>query len=142
MLVELMFVLGLLAVVALVATQIFLFNMRTSAQLSRQHQAQAQFDQATAQLRRDVWGASSLESPGTQVLKLKHADGQEVTWHAGKVLERTSDSQDRRWDALDADIAFEVHGPTAIIAVEPHKSDAGGKLTLVSQTLLLQGGKP
>jgi type II secretory pathway pseudopilin PulG len=141
MLVELMFVLGLLAVVALVATQIFLFNMRTSTQLSQQHQAQAQFDQATAQLRRDVWGASSLESQTAQVLNVKLADGREVTWHAGKALERTSNSQSRRWDALDADIAFEVRGPTVAIAVEPHKSDPGGKLTLVSQAMLLQGAR-
>ena len=134
-----MFVLGLLAVVALVGTQIFLFTMRTSAQLSRQHQAQAQFDQAAAQLRRDVWSASSLELPEPQVLKVKLADGQEVTWHAGTVLDRRVNSQLRGWDALDADITFEVRGPTVTIAIDPQKSDARGTLTLVSQAMLLQG---
>ena len=140
MLVELMFVLGLLAVAALVATQIFLFNMRTTTRLSQQHQAQAQFDQAAAQLGRDVWAASSVASPQPQVLKLRLADGQEITWHAGRVLERASEAQVRRWDALSAEVAFEVRGPTVAIVVEPNHSDPGGRLVLISQAMLLEGG--
>jgi hypothetical protein len=140
MLVELMVVLGLLAVVGLIATQIFVVNLRTSSKLAEEHQEQMQFDQATNQLRRDVWNASSLTLQGPQELQIGFPDGQTITWHAGKLLDRTFKSEARRWDAIKTNITFELHGPIVTLVVEPTQSEAGGKIVLVSQAVLLKGG--
>jgi type II secretory pathway pseudopilin PulG len=138
MLWELMMALGLLAVIALVAGQIFLSLSRTSVEVSRQHTAQSAFDQAMRQLRMDVWSAAQLQIQNSR-LRIQTADGKTILWQAGDALQRTVDSDLRHWNDLGGHLSFAVNGPTAVLRQEPTPSDSGGELVLPSQALLLKG---
>ena len=140
MLWELMMALGLLAVIALLAGQIFLALNRTSVEVAKQHTAQSAFDQATRELRGDVFIATQIRLQDSRLV-LQTADGQKIDWQADESLKRTSGKDVRKWKDLGAHLTFAVNGPTVILRQEPIASDSGGELVLPSQALLLKGEK-
>ncbi len=140
-LLELMFVLGLLMFVALVAGQLFFSVARTTSSVNQRQTAQIRVDQAARRLRQDVWNASQITLPDPQHLQIKIAD-KSVTWTAGQSLKRESGSDTQHWDELQTDLHFEQHGPTVSLAQEPTQGESGGRITLLNANSVLKGPTP
>jgi type II secretory pathway pseudopilin PulG len=140
-LLELMFVLGLLAFVALVAGQLFFGITRATSQVNQRQAAQIRVDQAVRRLRQDVWNATQITVPDPQHLQIKLAD-KSVTWSAGQFLKRDTGAESQRWDELQTDLHFEQRGPTVSLAQEPTQGESGGRVTLLNANAVLKGPNP
>lgn len=143
MLVEMLIVIGMLAVVALVAGQLFQVINHAQREAAAQQMQEAQLDQAIRQLRTDVWRASSIEVRGSDALRLNLPNGQEIDWEAGKILARKSlslseDEPQRQWKDLGATLSFSPRGAGVVVEVlREHKPE--GRVELISQSMLLSG---
>jgi type II secretory pathway pseudopilin PulG len=133
-----MFVLGVLAFVALVAGQTFLGVTRTTTQLTQHQTSQIRVDQAIRRLRQDVWNATQITLPDPQHLHIQLGD-KSVTWTTAQSLKRESGSDLQHWDDLQTTLHFEQHGPTISLAQDPTQSEAGGRVTLLNANSLLKG---
>lgn len=138
---EMLVVIGLVAFVGLVSMQLFRATLRVWRQSADEQAAQARFDQAVGQLRRDVWSARSLQTPDAHSLEIQESAGT-VHWEADSTegLSRKSErhADDRRWTRLGK-LSFEASGPTLIVRLEPTHEEAGGRMVLISQTMMLTG---
>jgi type II secretory pathway pseudopilin PulG len=138
---EMLVVIGLVAFVGLVSMQLFRATLRVWKQSADEQAAQSRFDQAVGQLRRDVWSATSFQTPDAHTLEIHDAAGT-VHWEPNSTegLSRKSDhpGDDRRWPSL-GNLSFEASGPTLIVRLEPTHEEAGGRMVLVSQSMLLAG---
>ena len=140
-LVELMFVLGLLMFVALVAGQIFFSVARTTSSVSQRQTAQIRVDQAVRRLRQDVWNATQISLSDPQHLQIKIGD-KSVSWTTGQSLKREAGSETQHWDELQTDLHFEQRGPTVSLAQEPMQGESGGHITLLNANAVLKGPTP
>lgn len=141
-LIEILVVLGMVAFVSIVATRLFRATLRTWRESAQAQSAQFRFDQAVGQLRRDVWSATSIETPGDRETILQTPEGR-VEWHAidpaGLARSTSADAADRRhWEGL-GNLTFTTRGPTLVVRVKPDPQDAGGDMVLASQPMLLAG---
>ena len=141
-LIEILVVLGMVAFVSIVATRLFRATLRTWRDSAQSQSAQARFDQAVGQLRRDVWSATSIETPNDRETILQTPEGR-IEWHAidpaGLARSTTADPVDRRrWEGL-GNLTFTPRGPTLIVRLKPDPQEAGGDMVLASQPLLLAG---
>lgn len=143
MLVEMLIVIGMLAVVALVAGQLFRVINQAQRESGAQQMQEAQLDQAIRQLRTDVWRASSIEVRGSDAVRLILPNGQEIDWEAGEMLTRKSlspaeDEPQRQWKDLGATLSFRLRGAGVVVDVSrEHKPE--GRVELISQSMLLSG---
>ena len=140
-LLELMFVLGVLGFVALVAGQLFVGVTRSTTTVDQRETAQIRVDQAVRRLRQDVWNATQITLPDPQHLQIKIND-QSITWTAGQTLKRESASESQHWDDLQTTLHFDQHGPTISLAQEPTQGESGGHITLLNTNSLLKGATP
>ena len=138
-LLELMFVLGLLAFVALVAGQLFVGVTRSTTTVNQRQTAQIRLDQAVRRLRQDVWNATQITLPDPQHLQLKIND-KSITWTATQDLKRESASDSQLWTDLQTTLYFEQHGPTISLAQDPSQGESGGRITLLNANSLLTKG--
>ena len=138
---ELMFVLGLLMFVALVAGQIFYGVTRTTSHVNERQTSQIRVDQAIRRLRQDVWNATQISLSDAGHLQLKVRD-KSITWTAGPSLKREAGEATQRWDELQTELHFEQHGPTVSLAQEPTQGEAGGRVTLLNANSVLKGPTP
>ncbi|HEY2584792.1 MAG TPA: type II secretion system protein [Tepidisphaeraceae bacterium] len=141
-LLELIVVLGLVAFVSIIATNLFRATLRTWRESAAAQQAQGRFDQAIGQFRRDVWSATSMELPNPRTAILQTPEGR-VEWDAidpaGLARVAAADPADhRRWEGL-GDLTFSARGPTLVVRVKPSPQEAGGEMVLTSQPMLLAG---
>lgn len=141
-LLELIIVLGLVAFVTIVAANLFRATLRTWRESAATQAAQARFDQATGQLRRDLWSATAIDVPGPRTAVLQTPEGR-VQWDAidpgGLARSAAAGPADhRRWEHL-GDLTFAARGPTLVVQVEPNQQEAGGEMVLTSQSMLLAG---
>lgn len=138
--VELLFVIGMLAVASLLGAIIFRTAGQALTETTKLQTSELQIDQALGRLRADVWGASAMESKNGQLLLVRSPGANDVHWKANGTLARTGPrASTLRWDRIDARIAFQVHGPTLKVRVERGPNDISD-VVLISQFLLLQGG--
>lgn len=141
MLIEMMVVIGLLAVVGLIAAQLFHLMEKVERESLWQQIHESQLDQAVRQLRQDVWRAGAVEVPAPGEVRLAMSDGQEIDWAMSGSLTRrsaalTEDGSTRHWKDLGVTFGFSRRGAALVVDVsqmgEPH-----GRLTMVSQSMLL-----
>ena len=137
-LLELMFVLGVLGFVALVAGQLFVGVTRSTTTVDQRQTAQIRVDQAVRRLRQDVWNATQITLPDPQHLQIKIND-QSITWTAGQTLKREFASESQHWDDLQTTLHFDQHGPTISLAQEPTQGESGGHITLLNANSVLKG---
>ena len=145
MLIELLIVLGMLAVVGLVAGQLFRVTLQAEGESAAQQLDEAQFDQALGQLRADVWRASSIEVCGPNALRLNLSNGQEIDWESGDTLARKSlslavDEPQQQWKDLGASLSFSPHGAAILVEVS-RQNKPEGRVVLISQPMLLGSGR-
>ena len=143
MLIEMLIVLGLLAVVALMAGQLFRVTGQISRESAQRQIRESQLDQAMQQLRADVWQASQIELRDPHSIRLHTPDGQEIEWDMTATLSRKSfalltDQSEQRWSDLGADVTFAARGPGLVITVS-RGPEVDGEFVLVSQSMLLSG---
>lgn len=140
-LLEIIVVIGLVAVVGLVSTQVFVATLRVWKTSAREQATQSRFDLAVGQLRRDVWSASAIESPNPASLEIQNPAGL-IHWTADPQhgLRRSSDRPEdlRQWPELGR-MKFKAEGPMLNIRLEPTHEEAGGQMVLVSQSMMLAG---
>lgn len=142
-LIEMLIVLGLLAIVALMAGQLFRVTGQISRESAQRQIREAQLDQAVQQLRADVWRASAIQIPDLHSVRLRTPDGQEIEWDMTSTLSRKSfalltDQGERQWTDLGADLNFAARGPSLVISVS-RGPEVDGEIVLVSQSMLLSG---
>lgn len=140
LLLEMMVILGLLAVVALLSAQLYYTTGQALQRISQRQTAQAQFDQSLRQLRADLWGADGVELTSPHTLQIRSADGRVVTWRAADSMQRTTDAPGaaiRHWPDLGANLSFEVRGPTVVMTDD--SADQRAQVVILSQSMLLKG---
>lgn len=141
-LIEIIVVLGMVAFVMIIATNLFRATLRTWRESAAAQQAQSRFDQAIGQFRRDVWSATSMEAPNPRTAILQTPEGR-VEWDAidpaGLARVAAADPADhRRWEGLGT-LTFSSRGPTLVVRVKPNPQEAGGDMVMTSQPMLLAG---
>jgi len=141
-LVEMMFVIGLLAIVGLIVGQLYFASTQTTQRVARMQAAETRFDQAVRQLRRDVWNASGCTLSDPHTLRVERSDGKAIEWTTGQFLRRNSDGAREAWDELQTDLHFEVRGPIVVVVQDPAEGEAGGRVALLDEAALLKGGRP
>jgi type II secretory pathway component PulJ len=145
MFVELLFILGLVAVAAVISTQLYIDMTRAHSRLLQQREAQARFDGALKALRADVWNAINASVDDAGGLTLKQADGKTIHWLAHEELKRTIDGDPaRQWNQLGAQLSFSVEKNTVILHEEPTaKSETKpGRITMPMVAAGLKGVTP
>lgn len=155
-LIEMLFVVGLLAIFALVATQVLATSLRVSGQIERTQARVSQFDQAMALLRSDVWRAASVEADGRSAT-VHWPDGRSVVWSAsadgtivrvegpapaagavpaarpmGAATMPSAPVLPARWEAVAPGVRFDADGGALRVSV-PREGEMFDRLTLVSQ---------
>jgi hypothetical protein len=127
-----MMIIGIMGVVALISTQLYVDMSRNYLRLVQQQQAQQRFDLAVRQLRSDVWNASSALINERGELRLTRVDGKRIQWNAGDRLDRTCDGQSsQHWNELGTSLSFAMRGATIIIREEPSPADpTGGQIAM------------
>ena len=138
-LLEIMFVLGVLAFVALVATQIFVAVNQTTLKTVERQAAQMRFDQAVRRLRTDVWNASQCTLENTHELQI-HSGDKSIAWTIGSTIKRQSGAESNTWEDLQSDLHFEVKGNVVTVIQDPVAGDSGGRVSLLDAAALLKGG--
>lgn len=144
MLVELVFVLGMIAVAALISTQLYVDMTRAHGRMLLQQEAQQRFDLALRPLRSDVWNATTASVDKGGTLYLTRPDGKGVQWQAGDRLSRTIESQPpREWNQLGANLSFVIRDGAVVLREEPSQSDTnGGEIVLPLVAGGLKGQTP
>jgi prepilin-type N-terminal cleavage/methylation domain-containing protein len=138
---ELIVVIGLVAFAGLVSVRIFRATLHVWKESASEQAAQSRFDQAVGQLRRDLWSATSIDSPDASALEIRTPGGI-VHWKADQSagLSRSGDrpADGRHWSGLGK-LSFEAHGPVLVLRLAPTHEEAGGQMALMSQSMLLAG---
>ena len=136
-LMELMLVLGLLAIFAIVASRVVIISLKAMAQSGDQHEQIVRFESAMSSLRRDAWSARQMSSADPQTISITNDDGT-ITWSIEKdeLVRKTSDPHlTQRW-ALETKLSFAVSGPTLTVSAQ----EAGGSGQFQMFSPLLAGG--
>jgi prepilin-type N-terminal cleavage/methylation domain-containing protein len=125
-LIELMLVLGLLAVFAVVATRVIVISLKTMAQSGDQHDQIVRFESAMSSLRRDAWSARQISSADPQAVSITNADGT-VTWSIEKnaLVRKSSNPQLMQRFELEAKLSFSVSGPTLTVSANESNGQSG-----------------
>jgi type II secretory pathway pseudopilin PulG len=124
LLIELMAILGIIALTALIAIDLYLNMSQNHIRLIGQQEAQQRFDLAVRQLRSDVWNVSAASIDDKGLLQLTRTDGKKIQWRAGDRLNRTSDGlSPEEWNRLGTQLSFEMHGPTVVLREDPSQAD-------------------
>jgi type II secretory pathway component PulJ len=143
---HLLIALPLLAVFAVVSTQLLRTTWRTSADVRVTAEANARFDTAIHRLRADAWGASGMTAGGTTAT-LRQPDGRSVVWQmnpASRALVRTvssgGDAATAPADALSWEqvpvLGFSVEGPALRVSIPDPSAGRTDEMTLISQLML------
>ena len=143
MIYEVMLGLSMLATFAAGATYLMRSSLRVSERADGAVERGARFDAATEQLRRDVWGASKVETPDERTVTVERSGEAPITWTLGDAgtLKRAVEGADsREWRDVAEGISFASSGP-ALVLIEP--ADAGGnpgrRVPFISQVMLAAG---
>jgi len=137
LLIEVMIVLGLLAVVGVLSAQLFFATLRAVRQSSAGQTAEMRFDLAMNELRTDTWGASEITCDDAHHVQLRTAAGQTVHWNSdGRSLTRTGPKATERqhWTDVAAEGSFAARGPALIVLMAA--DDPAGQMVLPSQSML------
>jgi len=124
---ELLFVLALLGVFALLATQLFRASINVMHNAARTGESAMRFDSAMAVMRDDIFLSASTEMPDSNSLVVHRPDGSIVRWQtAGTEIQRTSGDTIRQWN-VDQKIQLRQQGQ--IVLLQPA---TGAELAMAS----------
>jgi prepilin-type N-terminal cleavage/methylation domain-containing protein len=131
---ELLIALGVLALFAVAATQLFYATMRLSRTSAERQDAASQFDSAVGALRADVWSAGEIAAPDSSTARVGN-----VTWTV-KDHTLTRDAGDsepqRRWE-VPPGVTFAAEPAALVLRVARSPGEPGGDVRMVSQSLVL-----
>src|SRR5688572_25197215 len=103
--IEMLVILGLMAVAGLVSARLFSASMRSISAARAAEDRQAAIDNMSAALRRDAWTATNVQVPDARTIDIATTDGN-VRWRfeAGAALR--SGSSESRWviPAMEANL--------------------------------------
>ncbi|HXE55743.1 MAG TPA: hypothetical protein VN541_22155 [Tepidisphaeraceae bacterium] len=139
-LIEMLVIMGLLTVAGLLAARLYYTTGQALQRAEQRQTAQAQFDQALARLRADVWQAASVGLKDPHTLLIHEAQNQTITWSSSASLQRRTDGAHRQvdqWTQLGTTLELDVRGPQVIVI--DHSADPPGRIVLLGQTMLLTG---
>jgi prepilin-type N-terminal cleavage/methylation domain-containing protein len=133
---ELLLAIGVLAIFAAAAAQLFHATFRVSHATAQRQDAAASLDSAVAAMRDDAWIATELATPDESTAKLGN-----VTW-AVKETTLTRDAGDgqptRSWPAPKGlTFAAEDDGAALLLRVPAGPGERGGDIRMISQAKLL-----
>jgi type II secretory pathway pseudopilin PulG len=137
---ELLIAIGILAIVGLVATQVFFASFRVSRATAAQQDAAGSFDSAMSVLRSDVWTAAEIAAPDASTAKLG-----KVTWRINDLM-LTRDAggdgaQSRTWP-MPKGTSFVADGASLVLRVPAATGERGGDVRMISESQLLSRLKP
>lgn len=145
-LLEMMIVLALLAVFALIVTQLLMNASRLGWQAEADHDRILRLDAMTRRLRQDVWGAGRVE-PADGGIRLTISDSTVMWAVAGNEVTRSVLEGDQlrptdRWPDLGGRVSFAPAAQGVDLALKDDKGQPREHVHLPSQVLLLleEGG--
>ena len=136
MIFEMMVALGILAFFALLATALFGNSMKLVREGAATQDRLARYDAAVAELRRDVWSATQIETPAPGTARLTLADGSVAEWVtddqggltrtlAGAGDDGAGEPARRAWSAAAPGLTFrESDGVLFLIEQAPRRAGA------------------
>ncbi len=133
---ELLLAIGVLAIFAAAAAQLFHATFRVSHATAQRQDAAASFDAALAAIRDDAWVATEIAAPDPATAKLGG-----VTWSV-KETTLTRDPGDgrppRKWPAPNGlTFATENDGVVLLLRVPAGTGERGGDVRMISQSKML-----
>ena len=143
MLLEILVILGLLAVAALLSARLYFITGQAAQRANQRQTAQAQFDQALAQLRSDVWQAKSVELKDPHTLMIHDAEETTITWQSSQSLQRRPGGPQahiQHWPEIGGVLEFEVRGPEVIVI--DRSGEPAGQVVLLGESMLLARRQP
>ena len=122
-LLHLLNVLVLLSVFMLLSGKLFQAILYATRDAKTRQSEIWQLESVVSMLRRDVWGATQVQSPSDRQLELVRPDGSRITWRGHDGLARSeSGGRTLAWPQLTHDWRFAVDGG----AVQLHVPDVWG----------------
>jgi hypothetical protein len=135
MLHELLFVLGMLAVAALVASRLFTASMLSIDNARTVEDRQLTMDRLSATLRHDVWAATKIEMPNPQTLAISQPNDKSVHWRfENDGIARVDAKDEIRWPIGGIDARFDN------ASIELHSKASDQTWHFISPTLMAAGG--
>jgi type II secretory pathway component PulJ len=143
LLIEMMVVIGLLAMVGGMAIGIARWSLTYMHSTETAGSRTAALDQAIGQLRGDVWRAGSMRRTDRQTLQVD-VDGTSVIWRldTNGSISRTDNGPTRRWEAGVSGASFAIDGHSAHMIVPDTDESRGGTISMMSQLMLLGATHP
>lgn len=143
-LLELLFALGILAVVGLISVKLFRSTVLVSQGAETAAASMTRMDSALASIRRDAWGAESIQVGDAKSVTLQQPGGASVRWHAEHPGEMVRDEAGKQthWSALPGGITFAVDGAVLVVQLTGTPDHPGGETRMPSQVLLAAEDKP
>jgi|SRR4051794_7238164 hypothetical protein len=144
-LIEILFVLFFIGAIAVVATRLFVADVRIIRQAEAQQDRATLLDQQLAAIRADVWSAASVDVSGDGTRLTIH-DGQNRTiqWELGpeRVGRSTGDqsTSPRTWAASTYPIRAERDATGVTLSWDEHTGGGTTRVRLPSQLMLTTGG--
>lgn len=114
---EILIAIGLFVIVGFVSAKLFIATVNLSEEAAAGQDQIARDGRALALLRRDAWGAQSMQVEGRAV-RLEQADGATVAWQwadDGTLVRREAESE-QRWGEVIREGAFAAEGPMLVLA--------------------------
>ena len=144
---EVMLALTMLSTFGLVAMKLVSTSLRVSHDAGNASNLTLRFDGALDQIRRDVWGATKIETPDALTLRVETgaAEGVSITWSVaddGSLVRAVGAADDSRqeWSGVARGITFEADGPVLLLVEPPGPGGDRRRVPLASQVALARGG--
>jgi type II secretory pathway pseudopilin PulG len=134
-LIELLFVLGLLGIVAILATKLFTATIRLGQDATQAQNHAATLDSISAVLRSDLWAAAKFEVAADGRRATIAGGKEEVTWSIdGETMTRLEKDSPtpRRW-SIAKETTFDADGAMLVLRLPA----GGGEARFVRQTQIL-----
>jgi type II secretory pathway pseudopilin PulG len=141
MLIEMIAALILLTAFALVATRVFTWSMRVTAEAPLAEQQIHAFDSMLQALRADAWSASSVRT-----IDEKRVEAGEVRWHVtdegGIVRMAAAGGETRTWPGVGARVRFESDDAGIVVRVLDPRGVPSDRILLVNEPARLGRAAP
>ena len=134
---ELLFSLALLGIASMLAMKLFTGSMRVIRGAPKDQDHFAAIDRMSASLRKDVWSATSIDTPDERTVVLVNSDQWKSTWTFSNdsIVRSTSDGE-QGWP-IDVPVTVKRDGSQVIL-----QTSSGDALRFTSQMLATNGAKP
>jgi type II secretory pathway pseudopilin PulG len=139
MLLEMLVAIALLTAFALIASRLFTWSMRITAEAPAAEQQILLFESWLDDVRRDVWSAVQVRA--TDEFNLA-ADEVRWTIRDDGSVERSAGGETRAWDGVGARVRFEADESGVIVRVLDRRGAPSHRIFLPSEITLLRRAAP